>query len=71
MSQPTWPHKYGSLELLRGHLLRLMGHWLLIVFLLLGGGLLGCSEITYKATELYGWNCRPGKQVNGRCVASR
>jgi hypothetical protein len=47
-----------------------MGHWLLIVFLLCGG-LLGCSEITYKATELYGWNCRPEKQVNGRCVASR
>jgi hypothetical protein len=67
----TWQPKEGTLELLRGHLLVLMGHWLLIVFLLLGGGLVGCSEITYRASELYGYNCRPEKQVNGRCVASR
>jgi hypothetical protein len=42
-----------------------------LLALLLLGSLSGCSEITYKATELYGWNCRPEKQVNGRCVASR
>jgi hypothetical protein len=58
MSQPTWQPSY----------------WLIrvsILALLLLGSLSGCAELSYKASELYGWNCRPEKQVNGRCVASR
>jgi hypothetical protein len=35
------------------------------------GWLVGCAELSYQASELYGWNCRPEKLVNGRCVASR
>jgi hypothetical protein len=40
---------------------------LLLLALILGG----CAELSYKAGELYGWNCRPEALQNGRCVPAR
>lgn len=39
--------------------------------LLLALSLTGCAELSYKAGELYGWNCRPEALQNGRCVPAR
>jgi len=38
MWQHTWQPKHGRLEMFRMHLLYIMWHLVLIVFLLLGGG---------------------------------
>jgi len=40
--------------------------------LLLALSLTGCAELSYKAGELYGWNCRPeALSKDGRCVPAR
>jgi hypothetical protein len=50
---------------------------LFVSLMLLGAALIviislcGCAELSYKAGELYGWNCRPEALQNGRCVPAR
>jgi hypothetical protein len=42
-----------------------------VLGLLLALSLTGCAELSYKAGDLYGWNCRPEALQNGRCVPAR
>ena len=70
MSQRIWQRKWRRVARGLGQLL--CTAVLLFMGLLLLGWLVGCAELSYKAGELYGWNCRPEALTKGgRCVASR